>query len=105
MSHTDRRENQRIKSGDKVEFGENELIFRGISYDFSPKGISIISEDTLPVGSKINIKIHSDIAGAISVEGEVVWVDSIRNLPSKMGIKLTKSYPKLIEIYRTKGKV
>lgn len=105
MSDTDRREHQRIHQGYKVEFGASELVYKGVSYDLSPKGISIISEESLPVGSKINIKIHSDIAGIITVEGEVVWINSIRNLPSKMGIKLTKSYPKLIEIYRTKSKV
>jgi len=101
MSDTDRREHQRIHLGYKVEFGLNDTVYKGVSYDLSPQGISIISEDTLPVGSKINISIHSDIAGSITVEGEVVWVNSLRNLPSKMGIKLTKSYPKLIEIYRT----
>ena len=102
MSEENRREHKRILLGDKVEFGVNDYIFNGKSYDLSPNGISIISENALPVGSKIMIKIHSDIAGTITVDGEVVWVNSLRNLPSKMGIKITKSYPKLIEVYRTK---
>lgn len=102
MSEVDRREHKRIALGDNVEFGVKDFIFNGKSYDLSPNGISIISEDALAVGSKIIIKIHSDIAGTITVDGEVIWVNTLRNLPSKMGIKITKTYPKLIEIYRTK---
>ena len=101
MAEKDRREHHRVRLGDKVDFGTNDYLYRGVSYDLSQNGISIISEDVLPVGTIINIQIHSDIAGTITVEGEVVWVDTLRNLPSKMGIKLTKSYPKVIEIYRT----
>ena len=104
MSGKDRREHHRVHLGEKVEFGVKEYQYKGITYDLSPNGISIISEVSFPVGTRLNIKIYSEIAGSISVEGEVVWVNTLRNLPSRMGIKLTKSYPKLIDIYRTMNK-
>jgi hypothetical protein len=104
MSKKDRRAHPRILLGDKVKFGKSEPIFDGVSYDLSPNGISIISEDVLPVQSKIIITIYSDIAGTITVEGEVIWINSLMNLPSKMGIKFNKSYPRLIEVYRTKSR-
>ena len=102
MNFKERRAHQRIRLGDKVMFGINEPIYEGVSYDLSPNGISIISDVFLPENSKIIIDIDSEIAGRITIEGQVVWVKRLRNLPSKMGIKISKDYPKLIEIYRTR---
>jgi len=88
--------------GAKVKFGIDEPIHNGISYDLSPKGMSIVADEVAPVKSNILIRINTDI-GFITVEGEVIWVSSIPDLPSRMGIKFNKrSEKRLIRIYTAK---
>jgi len=85
-----------------VRFGIDDLIHNGISYDLSPKGMSIVADEVAPVRSNILIRINTDI-GFITLEGEVVWVSSIPDLPSRMGIKFNKrSERRLIRIYNSK---
>jgi len=88
--------------GEKVKFGIDDLIHNGMSYDLSPKGMSIIAEEVLPAKSNILIRINTEI-GFITVEGEVIWVSSIPDLPSRMGVKFNKrSERRLIRIYKAK---
>ncbi len=88
--------------GEKVKFGIDEPIHNGISYDLSPNGMSIIAEEILPAKSDILVKIDTEIV-VITLEGEVIWVSSIPDLPSRMGIKFNKrSERRLIRIYKTK---
>jgi hypothetical protein len=64
--------------------------------------MSIIAEEALPAKSNILIKIDIEI-GVVTLEGEVVWVSSIPDLPSRMGIKFNKrSERRLIRIYNAK---
>jgi len=72
-----------------VKFGINDPIHNGISYDLSPKGMSIITDEVLPDKSNLIIKIDTKNGGDVTVEGKVIWVSSIPDLPSKMGIKFT----------------
>jgi len=85
--------------GEKVRFGIDDPIHNGISYDFSPNGMSIIADEVLPAKSNIIIEIDTEIGG-VTVEGEVIWESSIPDLPSKMGIKFNKRNEKLIRIYK-----
>ena len=87
--------------GEKVRFGIDDPIYNGISYDLSPNGMSIITDEVLPVKSNIIIKIDTE-SEVVTVEGEVVWVSSIRDLPSKMGIKFNKPNERLIRLYNAK---
>ena len=88
--------------GEKVKFGIDDPIHNGISYDLSPNGMSIIAEEVLPAKSDILVKIDTEI-GVITLEGEVIWVSSIPDLPSRMGIKFNKrSERRLIRIYNAK---
>ena len=64
-------------------------IHDGTSYDLSPKGMSIITDKVLPAKYNIIIKIDTENGGDVTVKGEVVWVSSIPDLPSKMGIKFS----------------
>jgi len=80
----------RTRMGAKVRFGIDDPIHNGISYDFSPKGMSIITDKVLPDKSNILIKIDTENGGDVTVEGKVIWVSSIPDLPSKMGIKFNK---------------
>ena len=84
-----------------MKFGIDDLIYDGISYDFSPNGMSIIADEVLPAKSNIIIEIDTEI-GFVTVEGEVIWVSSIPDLPSKMGIKFNKHNERLIRIYNAK---
>ncbi len=89
--------------GAKVRFGIDDPIHDGISYDFSPNGMSIITDEVLPAKSNIIIKIDTIVGRIITVEGEVIWVSSIPDLPSRMGIKFNKrSERRLIRIYNSK---
>jgi len=85
-----------------LKFGIDDPIHDGISHDFSPDGMSIITDEVLPAKSNIIIKIDTEIGGVLTVEGEVVWVSSIRDLPSKMGIKFKKSNERLIRVLKSK---
>ncbi len=76
--------------GEKVKFGIDEPIQNGISYDFSHDRMSIITEEVLPTKSNILIKIDTEIGEVVTVEGEIIWVSSIPDLPSRMGIKFKK---------------
>jgi len=81
-----------------VKFGIDDPIQNGISYDFSPNGMSIIADEVLPAKSNIIIEIDTQI-GFVTVEGEVIWVSSIPDLPSKMGIRFKGSNEELVRIY------
>ena len=85
-----------------MKFGIDDPIHNGISYDFSSNGMSIITDEALPVKSNIIIKIVTEIGGVVTVEGEVIWVSSIPDLPSRMGIKFNKPNERLIRIYKAK---
>ncbi len=87
--------------GEKVKFGIDDPIHNGISYDLSPNGMSIIAEEVLPAKSDILVKIDTEI-GVVTVEGEVIWVSAIPDLPSKMGIKFNKPNERLIRLYNAK---
>lgn len=82
-----------------VKFGIDDPIHNGISYDFSPNGMSIITDEVLPANSYIRIKIDTEIEGAVTVGGKVIWVSSLPDLPSKMGIKFNKHNKRLFRIY------
>ena len=85
-----------------MKFGIDDPIHNGISYDLSPNGMSIIAEEVLPAKSNILIKIDIEI-GVVTLEGEVVWVSSLPDLPSRMGIKFNnRSERRLRRIYNAK---
>jgi len=84
-----------------VKFGIDDPIHNGISYDFSHNGMSIITEEFLHTKSNIIIKIETEIGEVVTVEGEVVWVSSFPDLPSKMGVKFNKPNERLNRIYQT----
>jgi len=86
----------RTLMGTKVRFGIDDPIHNGISYDFSSNGMSIIGDEVLPDKSNIIIKIDTENGGDVTVEGKVIWVSSIPDLPSKMGIKFNKPNGRLI---------
>jgi len=89
LSIKDRRSHPRILKGITVKFGIDDPMHNGISYDISPKGMSIITDKVLPDKSNIIIKIDTENGGDVTVKGEVIWVSSITDLPSRMGIKFT----------------
>jgi len=89
VSIKERRSHPRILKGITVIFGIDGPIHNGISYDLSPKGISIITDKVLPDKSNIKIKIDTENGGDVTVKGEVIWVSYIPDLPSRMGIKFT----------------
>jgi hypothetical protein len=102
LSIKERRSHPRILKDVTEKFGRDDPIHNGISYDFSSNGMSIITNEVLPSNSNITIKIETEIGGAITVEGEVVWVSSIPDLPSKMGFRFKESNEKLVRIYAAK---
>jgi len=67
----------------------------------------IISDKALVPESNIIIDIyvkkrkadHTEKLEIITVEGEVIWVSSIPDLPSKMGIRFKGSNEELVRIY------
>ncbi len=83
-----------------MRFGIDDPIHNGISYDFSPNGMSIITDKVLPDKSNIIIKIDTENGGDVTVEGKVIWVSSIPDLPSKMGIKFNRPNERLNRIYK-----
>ncbi len=85
----ERRSHPRILKGVTVKFGIDDPIHNGISYDLSPKGMSIITDKVLPAKSNIIIKIDTENGGDVTVKGEVIWVSSIPDLPSRMRIRFT----------------
>jgi len=89
LSIKERRSHPRFLKGITVKFGKDDPIHNGISYDLSPKGMSIITDKVLPTKSNIIIKIDTENGEAVTAEGKVVWVSSIPDLPSRMGIKFT----------------
>jgi len=89
LSTKERRTHPRLLKGITVKFGIDDPIHNGVSYDLSPKGMSIITDKVLPDKSIIIIKMDTENGGDVTVEGEVIWGSSIPDLPSKMGIRFT----------------
>jgi len=85
-----------------VKFGIDDPNHNGISYDFSPKRMSIITDKVLLDNSNIIIKIDTENGGDVTVKGEVNWVSSIPDLPSRMGIRIKESNERLNRIYKAK---
>ncbi len=92
MPIKERRSHPRILKGVTVKFGIDDPIHNGISYDFTSNGMSIIMDEVLPVKSNIIIKVVTEIGGVVTVEGEVIWVSSIPDLPSKIGVKFNTHF-------------
>ena len=101
MSIKERRSLSRILIGEKVNFGMDEPNHEGITHDYSPNGISIISDNILPPNSHIVIKIDTKVGRIINVEGEVIWVKTETDRGSIMGIKFNKTNAELLRIYQT----
>ncbi len=102
MSIKERRSYPRILLGGNVKFGMDNPIHDGTSYVYSPKGMSIISDEVLPAKSNIIIKIDTKGAGIITVEGEVIWASTLSETRSIMGIKFKESNEELVRIYAAK---
>jgi len=64
--------------------------------------MNVISDKALVPESNILIKIDTGIWGVVTVEGEVIWVSSIPDLPSRMGIKFNNPNEELIRIYEAR---
>ena len=101
MSTKERRALSRILIGEKVKFGTDEPVYNGITYDFSPNGISIISDNILPVNSSIIIKIDTKVGRIINVEGKVIWIKTDLDRGSIMGIEFNRPNAELLRIYQT----
>jgi len=100
VSIKERRSYRRIHFTEGVKFGNDKPVYNGMSTDFSPDGMSIITDKVLPDKSNILIKIDTENGGDVTVKGEVIWVSSIPDLPSKMGIKFNKRSERLIRNYK-----
>jgi len=87
--------------GGNVKFGMDNPIHDGTSYVYSPNGMSIITDKVLPDKSNIIIKIDTENGGDVTVKGEVIWLSSIPDLPSRMEIKFKESNERLNRIYQT----
>jgi hypothetical protein len=96
----ERRSYRRFYFTENVKFGCDKPIYNGMSVDLSPDGMSVISDRTLDLGSNIIINIDTEIEGVVTVEGQVIWVSSIPDLPSRMGIKFNKHNERLIRVIR-----
>ncbi len=101
MPNKERRALSRILIGEKVKFGTDEPNHTGITHDFSPNGISIISEHALPANSNIVIRIDTKIGRIINVEGEVIWTKTHIEKGSIMGIQFNEPNAELHRIYQT----
>ena len=88
--------------GGNVKFGMDNPIHDGTSYVYSPKGMSIISDEVLPAKSNIIIKIDTKVGGIITVEGEVIWASTLSDTLSIMGIKFNNPNEELFRIYKAK---
>ena len=100
LSIKERRSYRRIYFTEKVKFGYDKLISNGMSVNVSPDGMNVISDTALVPESNILIKIDTGIWGVVTVDGEVIWVSSIPDLPSRMGIKFNKHNERLTRIYK-----
>jgi len=100
LSIKERRSYRRIYFTEKVKFGYDKPISNGMSVNVSPVGMNVISDKALVPESNILIKIDTGIWGVVTVEGEVIWVSSIPDLPSRMGIKFNKPNERLTRIYK-----
>jgi len=94
---------RRIYFTEKVKFGYDKPIYSGMSINLSPDGMNIISDKTLVPESNILIKMDAGVWGVVTVEGKVIWVSSIPDLPSRMGIKFNNPNEELIRIYKAKN--
>ena len=102
LSTKERRSCKRIYFTEKVKFGYDKPIYNGMSVDISTDGMNVISDKALVPESNILIKIDTGIWGIVTVEGEVIWVSSNPDLPSRMGIKFNKPNERLNRIYKAK---
>lgn len=98
----ERRSYPRILMGEHVEFGIDSSIYHGTSYVFSPDGMSILADKILPAKSNIVIKIHSKVGGIITIEGEVIWEQTLSEKLSIMGVNFNNPSEELCRIYEAK---
>jgi len=89
LSIKEKRSYRRIYFTEKVKFGYDKPVYNGMSVNVSLVGMSVISDKALVPESNIIIKIDTENGGDVTVKGEVIWVSSIPDLPSRMGIKFT----------------
>jgi len=103
LSIKERRSYRRIYFTEKVKFGYDKPNSNGMSVNVSPDGMNVISNKALVPESNILIKIDTGVWGVVTVEGKVIWVSSIPDLPSRMGIKFNNPNEELIRIYKAKN--
>jgi len=110
LSIKKRRLYRRIYFTEKIKFGYDKPVYNGMSVDLTPDGMNIISDKALVSLSNIIINIYvmklkvdnTEKLEIITVEGEVIWVKHLPDVPSKMGIRFKESNEELVRIYVAK---
>jgi len=99
----------RIHFTERVKFGYDKPVYNGMSVDFSPDGMNIVSDEALVSLSNIIINIYykkinvsyAEKLEIITVRGEVAWVKHLQDAPPVMGIRFMEFNEELARIYQT----
>ena len=88
----DRRVHERFDTELSVDWSSGETFLFSYITNISEMGIFVASREPLPVGSMIKLTFKpGDLSDSFEVEGEVVWVDPVRegdaNQSPGMGVK------------------
>jgi hypothetical protein len=104
VSTNEKRAYPRIDIREKLKFGQDSPIHDGYSRNFSPDGMSIVSEKGLPPNSNIKIKIGRATGDPIGIEGKVIWVSNPPGVNTLMGIKFTNFSDELLRLYKARSR-
>ncbi len=89
----DRRQYQRVR----IEFpaqckidGPAEISFSTKVYDIAPGGICFLANDTMELGTQVNLQVELDSHEKVTMDAQVVWADGPKGAePARAGVKIT----------------
>ena len=78
ISHADRRDQRRERIEIEVEIWNDELRIKGVVFDLSDTGMSVVTPQALPNNAEVHISFEVPESAKISCDARVVWSSASR---------------------------
>ena len=90
---------ERVRRGLRISLKSEQVNFEGVTLDICPGGVFIISSQTLPRGSVVDMELWLTDDDPLHCRGEVIWVNrgQVVHYPPGFGIHFMDLAPDSVE--------
>ena len=86
ISHSDRRDQRRERIEIEVEIWNEELKIKGVVFDLSDSGMSVVTPQVLPNNAEVHISFEIPESSKVKCDAKVVWSSASR----RAGLRFAK---------------